>query len=404
MKLSTSLVNLAARAASINITGNKLITVPSSEPPFSKALDPLLASFSLEFQYWPKYAGNATGHPNEYVNQLLANLGQRVGKSPAIRVGGTSENTAYVDTSFQLWNSSQIQEVFGPFTQRSNTSIGRDWYKIAGDLPAGTEFTFGLNLYNESEVATQTKMLADAFYGSGANITKNVSLKFIQVGNEPNFYFPTAAEYVAHWIPLAETVMKNIKMGGEEYPTFWIGSDAFGFGGFTLTGTLEAGILENQNINSQSYGKSYWLGEANTYAAEAIFGQSNTAESAIWTVDYMLHAASMGIERVYLHSTPNRLFSVFQPGWGFTNGTGIERPHIMPTYNGLLVVNEMVGTSGTSKIAEIENANENIASYGVWDHGKLARLAVINSEVYDQTTINRPALNVILSGGYMEKH
>ncbi|KAJ5818354.1 hypothetical protein N7474_003945 [Penicillium riverlandense] len=241
------LIDLAMAASNVNITDHIAITVPSSEPPFAKLVDQAMASFSLEFQFWPTYAGNATGQPNHYVNQLFSNLAQRTGKTPAVRVGG-HENTAYVDTSFQLWNSSQLKEVHGPFINRANTTIGQDWYVLAGNLPAGTEFTFGLNLYDQSEVASQAKMLADAFQGSRAHLTKDVTLKFIQVGNEPNFYFPTAAEYVAHWKPLAQAALQNIKMGHEGQPTFWIGSEYIYDEGFLLTGALEAGILDNHEI------------------------------------------------------------------------------------------------------------------------------------------------------------
>ncbi|KAJ3544655.1 hypothetical protein NM208_g2936 [Fusarium decemcellulare] len=452
MKIPASVIDFAVRATEavpINITANVPITIPSSLPPFAKLLDRSLASFSLEFQFWPTYAGNATGQPNYYVNQLLSNLGERTGQTPAIRVGGTSENTAYVDTSFQVWNSSHLQEVFGPFTHRSNTSIGKDWYAIAGNLPAGTEFTFGLNLYDRDEVTTQAQMLADAFQGSRASLTKDVTLNCVQIGNEPNFYFCSAASYVNHWKPLAHAVLQHIKMGDKGEPTFWIGSEVIGDGlPFHLTGTLEAGILEDEEIanatyvleehqysgamsigaipggpppgtlmnkasirgnlsavysgmaSTHAYGRTYYLGEANTYASEAIFGLSNTGESAIWTVDYMLKAASMGATRVYLHSTPNRMFAVFQPGWGFTNGTGIERPHIMPMYNGLLVVNEMVGTSGQAMIAEIETNNPALAVYGVWESGKLSRLALVNSNLFDQNDAVRSAFNVTLGDRY----
>ena len=111
----------------------------------------------------------------------------------------------------------------------------------------------------------------------------------------------------------------------------------------------------------------------------------------------MLKAAAMGVKRVYLHSTPNRLFAVFQPGWGFTNGTGILRPHIMPMYNGLLVVNEMIGTSGHSKVAEIENSNSNLATYGVWEQGKLVKMVLINSNLFTEESTTRSALNVSLA-------
>lgn len=90
--VSRSLVVLSACAAvataSLNITDTIPVAVPISQPPFSKSLSPNLVGFSLEFQFWPVYAGNATGQPNYYVNQLLSNLGERTGKTPALRVGG----------------------------------------------------------------------------------------------------------------------------------------------------------------------------------------------------------------------------------------------------------------------------------------------------------------------------
>lgn len=147
-----------------------------------------------------------------------------------------------------MWNASQLDEAFGPFNNRANTSIGRDWYVLAGNLPAGTEFTFGINLFDQSQVTAQTQMLAETFQGTRSELTKDVTLKFIQVGNEPNFYFPTAASYVSSWKPLARTVFQNIKMGNG-CPTFWIGSEYISVSSpFQLTGTLEVGILDDSNI------------------------------------------------------------------------------------------------------------------------------------------------------------
>jgi hypothetical protein len=150
-----------------------------------------------------------------------------------------------------VWNVTQLNEVYGPFTHRSNTSIGKDWYVLAGNLPKGTEFTFGLNLYSKCQVEAQTKMLAEAFQGSRAQLTKDVKLKFVQVGNEPNFYYPDAASYVSHWLPLAKAVLNNIRTGGEGDPTMWIGSEVIGSTyPFQLAGTLEAGILDDANLSS----------------------------------------------------------------------------------------------------------------------------------------------------------
>ncbi|CAK7199496.1 hypothetical protein SEUCBS139899_002176 [Sporothrix eucalyptigena] len=447
--IPSTMLDLAARVASAATTASAAVAVPSYVPPFARPLAPQLVGMSLEFQFWPVFAGNATGQPNTYVNQLLANLGERTGHATPVRVGGGSENTAVIDSSLELWDDTQLSEVYGPFTNRATTLIGRDWYNVAGNLPAGTPFAFGCNEYNITEVDKQTKMMNAAFSSSALS---HVSLEFIQIGNEPNFYFANASAYLEKWVPLARTALGNIKMNGQSssHPSLWIGSEVLSSGqaAWRLRDSLSAGILDDKDINAanavleehfysgsgtigaipggpspgtlmnkatirsnlssiysgrvaaESYGKKYFVGETNTYASEGIFGLSNTGESAVWAVDYLLQLATIGVRQAYFHNTPNRMFSVFQPGWGFTNGTGIEEPHIMPIYNGMLVVNEMIGngSKGVVHVAELDTVTTTLAAYGVWEEdGQLARMVLINSAVATETTA-RTALQVTLAG------
>ena len=55
-------------------------------------------------------------------------------------------------------------------------------------------------------------------------------------------------------------------------------------------------------------------------------------------------------------------------------------------------------------VAEIENDNAALAAYGVWENGKLSKMALINSNVFEQNAKVRPAINVTLSGGYTGRH
>lgn len=55
--------------------------------------DPILnnlQSFSLEFSFFPDFAGN-NSHPNEFSKTLLDNLKDITGTPPVIRVGGTTQ-------------------------------------------------------------------------------------------------------------------------------------------------------------------------------------------------------------------------------------------------------------------------------------------------------------------------
>lgn len=62
--------------------------LPDRIPPWAEPLSPHLASLSIEMDRWTDWAGAEIGQPNEYVNQLLRNLGERTGSMPCLRIGG----------------------------------------------------------------------------------------------------------------------------------------------------------------------------------------------------------------------------------------------------------------------------------------------------------------------------
>jgi hypothetical protein len=62
-----------------------------------------------------------------------------------------------------------------------------------------------------------------------------------------------------------------------------------------------------------------------------------------------------------------------------------------------LIVNEAIGTSGNAFIAEIPTTNLTLTAYGVWEEQRLARLVVLNTQVYLGTG-NKPSINVTLDG------
>lgn len=49
-----------------------------------------LQAFSIEFAFFPDYAGNKS-HPNQFSKNLLGNFKTITGVQPAVRVGGTSQ-------------------------------------------------------------------------------------------------------------------------------------------------------------------------------------------------------------------------------------------------------------------------------------------------------------------------
>lgn len=143
-------------------------------------------------------------------------------------------------------------------------------------------------------------------------------------------------------------------------------------------------------------------------------GVSNTAESAIWGVDYLLQAASMGMSRIHFHHGIGYRYNSFQPSPNLNDGSNITRPHILPLYHAYLVVNEAIGYE-KSWVAELGTLDGQLSAYGIWektgestnsqgrDKGKLVRIVLINSAVHtrndDGSEKARSKLTVRLGGG-----
>jgi hypothetical protein len=125
-------------------------------------------------------------------------------------------------------------------------------------------------------------------------------------------------------------------------------------------------------------------------------GLSNTAEAAIWAIDYMLQAATLGVSRVHFHNGLGYRYNLFQPIANLNDGTNITRPHILPLYHAFLIVNEVIGLGDKSHIAEIGTLQKDLAMYGVWQGDELIKLVMINSGLYQNG--ERGMLNVELQG------
>ncbi|KIR40778.1 hypothetical protein I307_02213 [Cryptococcus deuterogattii 99/473] len=419
------------------------VQIPNSQPLWAQPLSPNLAAFSIEMDRWPDWAGQKVGEPNQYVNQVLTNLGERTGAMPYFRVGADSQDRATIDLSFEVMNATfPAPSAEVPVPEADHISIGRDFYVLSGNLPAGTTFQWGINLasLNRTETIAQAKLVAEAFQGDRANLTANVRLDGLEIGNEPDAY-PTGktgfdatwtpVNYTNTWVDYAKGVSEVIQLGGDgpyltpgaitgfETPTWTpqatieagildnelravikqynehVYSGAFGYG-YPLTPV--GGLMDKETVRTnlttrtnglsaaKSHGLQYVFSEGNSYANHGQPGTSNTAEGALWAIDWMLQLASLGVERMHFHHGVGFRYNFFQPvatDAEFNDGLNLtDRAHILPAYHAALIVNEAIGTNGNSYVAEISTANDNVVAYGIWENEDLVRMVVTNTEVY----------------------
>ena len=113
--------------------------------------------------------------------------------------------------------------------------------------------------------------------------------------------------------------------------------------------------------------------------------------------DWLLLGASSGVDRIHFHHGVGFRYNAIQPTDKSDDGLNISHPHILPSYHAFLIVNEAIGKSGDSYIAEIPTPNQNLTAYGVWEGEELARLVVLNTNVHLGGG-EKPSINVRLAG------
>lgn len=102
----------------------------------------------------------------------------------------------------------------------------------------------------------------------------------------------------------------------------------------------------------------------------------------------MLQLASLGVRRKHFHNGRGFKYNVLQPialeGTGVDDETGLEGPHVMALYHAFLIIAEAAGTAGVkaAKVVEIPTTTDFLASYGIYEGGRLARIVLVNSQVY----------------------
>lgn len=84
------------------------------------------------------------------------------------------------------------------------------------------------------------------------------------------------------------------------------------------------------------------------------------------------------------------------------NGSRIDPlpPHVQPPYYAAIIAAEVIGSTGSAKIIELDVNATDIAGYAVFEHGRLVRAVFINLAAYFPGGGDRKSthINISLSG------
>ncbi|KAF5518708.1 Beta-glucuronidase [Colletotrichum aenigma] len=411
---------------------------PVPGPESASAVFDAFLSYSLEFAFFPDFAGNKSS-PNTFSDNLLVNLGNLQGTRPYIRVGGNTQDYALSDESLPYAVNGTYD--FNRSKDYPTTiHIGPSFFESYSTFP-DTKFTHGFNLglgANRSEgweTLIATVPLACKAIGVD-------NLDVWEYGNEPDL-FSTSAQgpvrppswnesiYVEQWLNGTREIASVLAEACPEFPApVFMAPSNGGTGnrlrapaqwaaglntdnnialfsshnyisgaespGVTLQGTLMNHTRTVQSV--QAHEREYAnitsrfddvppqiLGEHNSLYNQGKPGLSNSFGAALWGVDFNLYAATVGIKRVHLHMGTDYRYASWQPVSTETTSIGTKAP-----YYGNVAIAAFINPGLSSEPVSVAHVplsddNEKSSAYAAFQGSDLTRVLVINLQAYNST-------------------
>ena len=318
-----------------------------------------------------------------------------------------------------------------------NITIGPSWFESFQTLPA----KWILDVPLEHATVEESVQFAQL----GVKAITNANLQSIEIGNEPNFYKLGVQGYIKRFQRYADAIQGNISLPqGPIFQGLTIASGASLPPWDTRT-LFEAGADSDNNLISVSYHyyqdvytndivttlanhtdtvtktsvfqpSISYLSSSNFSSIPFVLGEvgsslnSNTVgsaynnftleavlTSALWTVDWMLYAMSIGVDRVSMQQITGGGYS----GW---NPINYDSPYetvpagVHSPYYGYLFVADFIGNTGTSRMTNIDLNREILAAYAAYENDTLSRVALVNLEYWlSNSSTPRPNTTVSLS-------
>ncbi|KAL3427446.1 glycoside hydrolase family 79 protein [Phlyctema vagabunda] len=435
----------------------------NSFPPVLEAF----VSFAIEFAFFPDFAGNATS-PNTFSDNLLNNIAEISGTKPFIRVGGNTQDYALYNSSLPVavegtynYTASQnypTQVTIGPSYFES--------YNTWPDVKFIHGFNMGLaNTPVGWESLVQTISLACKAlqngnllwweYSNEADLYPTSPARILRTGD---WNYTT---FLDEWRNGTSAIKQEINASCPNLTSnasYGYVGPSYAYRGLDPVATFENGLNENGSIklitmhhymgDAREAGASLQgtlmnhtsvvdrlgsqlkeeiinlsnatlvnslapntqipmiLGEANSMANnnQGPTGLLNVFGNALWTMDYMLYCAVLGISRVHMQLGTDFRYSSWQPVT--TANTSIST---LPPYYGNIAVAAFMGNISDQppQIVGIGLPTEYEAAYAAYTDESLARIALINLRAYNTSSDSAPTdrphrkytLNVELKDG-----
>ncbi|KUI60591.1 Beta-glucuronidase [Cytospora mali] len=414
------------------------VSVPSTVPAnASGVVDPDFAGFAFEQASLWNYALDLDGNPNVFSQNLIAEITNRTGGKPLIRIGGTSADYAYFIEN-QTAPALPRAEVYN-YQDIGGTTIGPSFWDLCKSFPDA--------LYIIQTPLAITDVSETVLWAT--SVVKSIGIDAIhsfEPGNEPDLYpvdnlgpptyLPALdnASYVGNFKAYAAAIIDavedipsepffqafdvSVHLGDDEGADAYIMDvpTCFGLGidddnivktvahhYYQTNGggaaDLAAGLMSHSAITGHldlfkpainwlkenkpdipyimsEIGNS--LNPTHDYSYQAVLG------SALWQVDFQLYSLAIGIARFNFQQIMHSGYDMWLPV--ASNGS---QPQVFASYYAQPFVTDFVGSSGKTQIAQLDIEDEatgNWAGYAAFEDGVPKRLAFLNLNYWNSSS------------------
>ncbi|KIM82034.1 glycoside hydrolase family 79 protein [Piloderma croceum F 1598] len=408
--------------------------------------------FSIEMSVANQVLGvNSTFLQVPFLN-IMAAFKQR-GGSPRIRVGGNTQETAWMVDSIpggkvlikSKGNSSNP-------TQTPALMLSPELLYMMNNISnlVGVKWFLGIPMNDTQNVRLQIGELGESILGP--------NILGFQVGNEPDLYgrhgvggrpasyspedyfnefgvmmaainndtnMPTKNNIIGPSVSTSQWTMEDVFNTGyipaythnlgaisvEKYPD---DNCLAVFGGagqpkvpqteFALYLDHTAGVnivkpFLNASAIALANNKPFYMFETNTASCGGFPGISDSYGAGLWALDYGLQMAYSNFSTALLHvGGQNVYYNPFTPPP--TNQTSFHQWTIGPILYSALIVSEALGPTDTAQVVDLNPNNANILTpgYAIYEQGTLARVALFNY-VTDPTGAHAYTASLAVGGG-----
>ncbi|KAK7754334.1 hypothetical protein SLS62_003627 [Diatrype stigma] len=376
--------------------------------------------------------------PNMLTFNLIDNLANYTGKPPHVRIGGNTADYMVFDQSQNEWAWTLNDQQKGQGNLKPNHMIiGPRFFEAVSRFPPNTPLTWGLNMaYNEpdweEEITTMAQQVIDR--------VKHLDLVSFELGNEPDLWLQNGFRsgqwggrtYVEEWLTRAEAVWTEVlkpnhlpsnmfeigctastvgtdfqirdlmsfdanrKVAGSDatYIGGWNQHDYYYFIGvssypITLEYLMRLATTEvqfkawvEQVEQSKATQIPYVVREMGIIGPLGLAGISDVFGGALWTLNFLLYSASLGVSSVQFHMTDNSDASAWQPIQMLD-----REPFVRPLYYGMAAFDQIIGPTCAAQVSQSQIASyppgydEFVRAYNVYQDGHLDSLVVVNGKM-----------------------